>query len=76
LSQETTYRWDHFYEDKGEVLIKDPEEFRDKRVVIAGGGDSALDWSIFLADIASEVTLIHRRNEFRGARFSVEKYRN
>jgi thioredoxin reductase (NADPH) len=48
-------------------FIKDPEEFRDKRVVIAGGGDSALDWSIFLADIASEVTLIHRRNEFRGA---------
>jgi thioredoxin reductase len=48
LSQETTYRWDQFYEDKGEVLIKDPEEFRDKRVVIAGGGDSALDWSIFL----------------------------
>jgi thioredoxin reductase (NADPH) len=42
-------------------------------VVIAGGGDSALDWSIFLADVASEVTLIHRRNEFRGALDSVEK---
>jgi thioredoxin reductase (NADPH) len=41
--------------------------------VIAGGGDSALDWSIFLADVASEVTLVHRRNEFRGALDSVEK---
>jgi thioredoxin reductase (NADPH) len=45
-------------------------------VVIAGGGDSALDWSIFLTDVASEVTLIHRRNEFRGALDSVEKYKN
>jgi thioredoxin reductase (NADPH) len=42
-------------------------------VVIAGGGDSALDWSIFLADVATEVTLVHRRNEFRGALDSVEK---
>ncbi|MHA7942780.1 NAD(P)/FAD-dependent oxidoreductase [Formosa sp. 3Alg 14/1] len=62
------------FEDKGvEYFIKDPEVYRDKRVVISGGGDSALDWSIFLADIASEVTLIHRRNEFRGALDSVEK---
>ena len=63
-----------FYENKGiKYFIRDPEEFRDKRVVIAGGGDSALDWSIFLSDVASEVTLIHRRNEFRGALDSVEK---
>lgn len=63
-----------FYENKGvKYFIKDPEEFRNKRVVIAGGGDSALDWSIFLADVASEVTLVHRRNEFRGALDSVEK---
>lgn len=62
------------YEDKGvEYMIKEPEMYRGKRVVIAGGGDSALDWSIFLADIASEVTLIHRRNEFRGHLDSVEK---
>ena len=54
-------------------MIKDPEVYRDKRVVISGGGDSALDWSIFLSDIASQVTLIHRRNEFRGALDSVEK---
>lgn len=64
------------YEDKGvEYFIKDPEVYRNKKVVIAGGGDSALDWSIFLADIASEVTLIHRRHEFRGALDSVEKVR-
>ena len=62
------------FEDKGvQYIIKDPEKFRDKRVVISGGGDSALDWTIFLADVAKEVTLIHRRNEFRGALDSVEK---
>jgi len=62
------------YEDKGvEYMIKDPEVYRDKKVVIAGGGDSALDWSIYLSDIAKEVTLIHRRNEFRGALDSVDK---
>ena len=62
------------YEDKGVAyIIKDPEIYRNKRVVLAGGGDSALDWSIFLTDVASEVTLVHRRNEFRGALDSVEK---
>ncbi|TCI91423.1 NAD(P)/FAD-dependent oxidoreductase [Tenacibaculum sp. M341] len=62
------------YEDKGvEYIIKEPELYRDKDVVIAGGGDSALDWSIFLTDVAKSVTLIHRRNEFRGALDSVEK---
>ena len=62
------------YEEKGvEYMIKDPEKFRDKKVLLAGGGDSALDWTIYLADVASEVTLVHRRNEFRGALDSVEK---
>ncbi len=62
------------FEDKGVAyIIKDPEVYRDQKVVIAGGGDSALDWSIFLADVAAEVTLVHRRNEFRGALDSVEK---
>ena len=63
-----------FYEDKGVAfIIKDPEVYRHKKVVISGGGDSALDWSIFLSKVASEVTLIHRRNEFRGALDSVDK---
>ncbi|WP_222981891.1 NAD(P)/FAD-dependent oxidoreductase [Flagellimonas meishanensis] len=62
------------YEDKGVAyMIKEPEIYRNKKVLIAGGGDSALDWSIFLADVAEEVTLVHRRNEFRGALDSVEK---
>ena len=62
------------FEDKGiAYIIRDPEVYRDKKVLIAGGGDSALDWSIFLADVAAEVTLVHRRNEFRGALDSVEK---
>lgn len=63
-----------YYEDKGvEYFIKEPEVYRNKKVIISGGGDSALDWAIFLSEIASEVTLIHRRNEFRGALDSVEK---
>lgn len=62
------------FEDKGVAyIIKDPEVYRGQKVVIAGGGDSALDWAIFLSEVASEVTLIHRRNEFRGALDSVEK---
>ncbi len=62
------------FEDKGVAyIIKDPEVYRNKKVLIAGGGDSALDWCIFLSEIASEVTLVHRRNEFRGALDSVEK---
>ncbi|MBX2950133.1 MAG: NAD(P)/FAD-dependent oxidoreductase [Crocinitomicaceae bacterium] len=64
------------FEDKGvEYIIKDPEFYRGKRCVIAGGGDSALDWSIFLTEknIASEVTLVHRSASFRGHLDSVQK---
>ena len=62
------------FEDSGvEYIIRDPEMYRNKKVVIAGGGDSALDWAIFLTDVAAEVTLVHRRNEFRGALDSVDK---
>jgi len=67
------------YEDKGvEYIIKDPEFYRGKRCVIAGGGDSALDWSIFLAEkkIASQVTLVHRSSSFRGHLDSVQKVIN
>lgn len=62
------------YEDNGvEYIIKDPEIYKDKKIVIAGGGDSALDWTILLADIAKEVSLVHRRSSFRGALDSVDK---
>lgn len=46
--------------------IHDTEMFRDKKVVIAGGGDSALDWTLNLASIASKIYVVHRRNNFRG----------
>lgn len=64
------------YEEKGvEYIIKDPELYRGKRCVIAGGGDSALDWAIYLTDknIASEVSLVHRRSSFRGHLDSVQR---
>lgn len=62
------------FEDKGvEYIIKDPNFYKGKKVVVAGGGDSALDWTILLADIAEEVTLVHRRESFRGALDSVDK---
>ncbi|ALI99731.1 NAD(P)/FAD-dependent oxidoreductase [Rufibacter tibetensis] len=54
-------------------MILDPEHYRDKRVVLAGGGDSALDWAIYLADVAKELTLVHRGTTFRGAPESAEK---
>jgi len=55
--------------------IKDKNYFKDKKVCIFGGGDSALDWAIELSKLA-EVTLIHRRNEFRGAQHSAEVAKN
>lgn len=62
------------FEDHGvEYIIRDPELYRDKKILIAGGGDSALDWTILLSDVAKEVTLVHRRTSFRGALDSVDK---
>ena len=53
--------------------VKNPELFRGKELVILGGGDSALDWTLALVDVASSIVLIHRRPEFRAAPASVEK---
>tara|TARA_B100001057_G_scaffold496679_1_gene598746 strand:- start:331 stop:1380 length:1050 start_codon:yes stop_codon:yes gene_type:complete len=62
------------FEDKGlQYKIVNKEIFSNKNVVISGGGDSALDWTIELSKTAKKVTLIHRRNEFRGAVESVNK---
>jgi len=56
------------FEDKGlQYKIIEKKIFKGKKVVISGGGDSALDWTIELSKIAKKVTLIHRRNQFRGA---------
>jgi thioredoxin reductase (NADPH) len=54
-------------------MIIDPEKYRGQKMIIAGGGDSALDWAIFLSDICSELTLVHRSESFRGAPDSVAK---
>jgi len=62
------------YEENGlayKIINKD--DYKDKNVVISGGGDSALDWTLELSKIAKKVTLIHRRNEFRGAVESVKQ---
>ena len=62
------------FEGKGiTYMVKDPEVYRNKKVVVAGGGDSALDWTIYLADVAAELSLIHRNETFRGAPDSAQK---
>ena len=62
------------YEENGLVYkIINKDDFKDKNVIISGGGDSALDWTLELSKIAKKVTLIHRRNEFRGAIESVKQ---
>lgn len=62
------------FEKRGvDYMIKDPEKYRDKKLVLAGGGDSALDWTIYLAGIVSELHLVHRRESFRGAMDTAEK---
>lgn len=65
---------ERFENGKGiSYMVLEPETYRDKKLVIAGGGDSALDWTIFLANVAKEVTLVHRSESFRGAPDSVNK---
>ena len=54
-------------------FVRSFQEFKDKRVVIVGGGDSALDWALGLLGIARSITLIHRRDQFRAAEDSVQK---
>lgn len=62
------------FEGKGiAYIVKDPELFRNKRLVLAGGGDSALDWAIHLSEITKELALVHRSETFRGAPDSAEK---
>lgn len=62
------------FEGKGVLYaVRNPEVFRDRNIVIAGGGDSALDWTIFLANVAKKVTLVHRGDTFRGSPDAAEK---
>ena len=53
--------------------VADPERFRGRDIVIAGGGDSALDWALAFVDVASSVILLHRSDQFRAAPASVQK---
>jgi thioredoxin reductase (NADPH) len=53
--------------------VRKMEAFRDKRILIVGGGDSALDWTLNLAPLAKHLTLLHRRSDFRAAPDSVNK---
>ena len=55
--------------------VKHPEHFMGKRIVVCGGGDSALDWVLYFADKAASVTLIHRRDDFKAAPQSIAKMR-
>ncbi|WP_232718640.1 NAD(P)/FAD-dependent oxidoreductase [Bacillus sp. FJAT-45037] len=65
------------YEGKNlHYFINDLTSFTGKRVLICGGGDSALDWSLMLEPLAKEVTLIHRRDKFRAHEHSVELLNN
>ena len=54
-------------------LVKRREDFRDKRIVIAGGGDSALDWVLSLSELAAKIYVVHRRPKFRGAPDSIAR---
>ena len=74
--QPRTLKLDGIEQFEGSQLfyrVKDPEFFRGKNLVVCGGGDSALDWSLKLVDIAESVVLLHRREEYRAAPASVSK---
>jgi thioredoxin reductase (NADPH) len=64
------------YEEKSVFFaVRKMENFRGKRLLVVGGGDSALDWTLNLQPIAKRLTLVHRRDDFRGAPDSVNKMR-
>jgi len=64
------------YEEKSvHYAVRKMDAFRGKKLIVVGGGDSALDWTLNLQPIAKRLTLVHRRDEFRGAPDSVNKMR-
>ncbi|MGF1623268.1 MAG: NAD(P)/FAD-dependent oxidoreductase [Alphaproteobacteria bacterium] len=58
---------EHYERSSVHYLVKRREDFRGKRIVIAGGGDSAVDWAVSLAEVAAQVMVVHRRPKFRAA---------
>lgn len=64
------------YEGKNlHYFVADTEKFRDKEVLVCGGGNSAVEWALILERVAKKVTLVHRRNEFRAHEVFVQKLR-
>jgi ferredoxin/flavodoxin---NADP+ reductase len=67
----------HEYEGIGvRYFVPDPKALRDKRVLVVGGGDSAVDYALMLEGVAASVTVVHRRPDFRAHEASVEKMRS
>jgi thioredoxin reductase (NADPH) len=64
---------ENFEDSNVHYRVRNPEQFAGKDVVILGGGDSALDWAVALAEAASSMTIVHRRPEFRGAQATVDQ---
>lgn len=65
------------FEDRGlHYFVRSVEDFRDRRLLIVGGGDSALDWALNLEGVCAGITLIHRRDRFRAHQDSVDKLRS
>lgn len=65
------------FENKGlDYFVSDLERYKNKKVAIAGGGNSAIDWALMIEPIADEVSIIHRRTEFRGHEHSVNQLKN
>ncbi|MDR3241194.1 MAG: NAD(P)/FAD-dependent oxidoreductase [Lactobacillaceae bacterium] len=63
--------WDGLEEEGVHYFLNDLEDFRDQRVLVAGGGDSAVDMATLLTDVAKEVHLTHRRDNFRAMEHAV-----
>ena len=66
---------DKFLGNGIEYAVRDIKKYKDKEITIFGGGDSALDWSVELAKTAKKVYLVHRRDEFRGAKHTESQMR-
>ncbi|WP_223897532.1 NAD(P)/FAD-dependent oxidoreductase [Lactobacillus huangpiensis] len=70
-------KMDNDIEKKVHYYVKDPQKFKNQKIGVFGGGDSALDWAAELADQpGTKINLIHRRNEFRGLESSVQKLKS
>jgi ferredoxin/flavodoxin---NADP+ reductase len=69
--------WEEYFREGSGVHthVRQPEDFRGRRVLLVGGGDSAVDWALGLQGVASEITLIHRRDQFRAHKASVDQMR-